>query len=276
VSEHDDLADLETRLAQWMAAQAADEPSPLRALEPTFRLTRRMPQARRGVAGVLPRRVGAPGPVSWLLRPQSVLALATLAVVLVATSGLIVLRGGTAGGSAPPPTSQAPTPTTSATAIPLPGGGPVVTPTVSSSSSVTPTSTTPTATPRRSLAPTPLPTRRPSPSPAPTPSGGSSYCTNGVPLQPDQVLVTITRTGFDKPVLTEPVGSWVLWLNCSGVAASVNSDPYPTNGYWPWLNLGQVPANVDSVVEVQLATAGTFTYHNEFTPSQTGKLVVTP
>jgi len=102
-----------------------------------------------------------------------------------------------------------------------------------------------------------------------------NYCINPFQYGPGRIQITLTPSGFDPSTVTVPLGTELNWLNCTGIDATVNSDPYPTNEFWNWLNLGAWPGDGSSVVQVIPPSTGTFTYHNHYNPSQTGTLIVT-
>jgi plastocyanin len=104
--------------------------------------------------------------------------------------------------------------------------------------------------------------RAPKISPTPTPEK----------LTEHETLVTYTQDGFSPSVVTIPSGSSVRFTNLSTTTASVNSDNYPTNKLYPELNLGRFEKK-ESII-VNLKKAGTYTYHNQFNPKQTGKIIV--
>lgn len=81
-----------------------------------------------------------------------------------------------------------------------------------------------------------------------------------------QEIVTVTGSGFNPQTLTIKVGTLVTWDNKSNVPVSVNSDDYPTNLLYRFLNLGQF-AN-DSSVATIFTKAGRYTYHNQLNPDQ--------
>jgi len=84
--------------------------------------------------------------------------------------------------------------------------------------------------------------------------------------------VTLTANGFSPSDLKINSQSRVIWINNSGTQASVNSDPYPYNTKWVFLNLGTF-ANGSSVSTV-FAKPGIFTYHNQLNPNQKGMVTV--
>lgn len=87
-----------------------------------------------------------------------------------------------------------------------------------------------------------------------------------------QKEVMVTSSGFQPQTITIAKGTRVVWINQSGSTASVNSDIYPTNLLWPFLNLGAFQNG--SSVSVLFKKSGTYTYHNHLNPSQKGTVVV--
>ena len=85
-------------------------------------------------------------------------------------------------------------------------------------------------------------------------------------------IVNLTGAGFDPATVTVKTGSVVLWYNKSGGEASVNSDPHPANDAYPPLNLGRFPDGTSMSLIFQ--KPGTYKYHNNLNPSQTGTVVV--
>lgn len=116
-----------------------------------------------------------------------------------------------------------------------------------------------------------------SPSGQPQPNGQITKTpAAGVPSPFDrgkEKVVTLTASGFDPKTVTITEGTRVLWMNKSGKMGTVNSDDYPTNRLYPFLNLGAFPDG--SSVQVVFDKAGTYTYHNHLNPDQTGKVIVT-
>lgn len=80
--------------------------------------------------------------------------------------------------------------------------------------------------------------------------------------------ITLTNSGFSPSNLAINVGTRVAFLNSSGKNATVNSDPYPYNSKWPFLNLGTF-TDGSSVSTIFIKT-GIFTYHNQLSPDQKG------
>lgn len=86
------------------------------------------------------------------------------------------------------------------------------------------------------------------------------------------ITITVTSAGFSPKTVTAKSGNRIIWLNQTAGKVSVNSNDYPTNKLYPFLNLGMFDRG--SSVTLILTKSGTFTYHNQFNPSQTGTLVV--
>jgi plastocyanin len=95
------------------------------------------------------------------------------------------------------------------------------------------------------------------------------------PTQAKQVKeanVTVTNSGFDPATINIKAGTTVVWINKSGQNATVNSDIYPNNLLWSFLNLGEFDNN--SNVSVVFEKSGKYTYHNQLSPNQKGTIVV--
>ena len=84
--------------------------------------------------------------------------------------------------------------------------------------------------------------------------------------------VTVSANGFTPKTVTIRKGGRVIWVNSNAGKASVNSDNYPTNTLYPALNLGAF--NSGSSVQLVFPSAGTYSYHNQFNPKQTGTVTV--
>ena len=90
---------------------------------------------------------------------------------------------------------------------------------------------------------------------------------------PKEVTVLLTDNGFEPEVVEIEKGGAVRFTNNSSAEkASVNSDDYPDNKKFPELNLG-VFGKGSTLVHIFMAP-GTFTYHNQFNPENTGTIVV--
>src|ERR1035437_1220598 len=81
--------------------------------------------------------------------------------------------------------------------------------------------------------------------------------------------ITLTNSGFTPLTLTINKGERVIWLNNSGVVGTVNSDNYPTNLLYPFLNFGQF--NDGSSFSTIFAKPGTYTYYNFLSQNQNQK-----
>jgi plastocyanin len=101
-----------------------------------------------------------------------------------------------------------------------------------------------------------------------TPNSKTAVNTKNVP----QETVTLTANGFQPQVLTIKPGTRVIWVNNSGATGTVNSDSYPTNLLYPFLNFGQFKSG--SSFSTILNKAGTFSYYNFLNPNQRGKIIV--
>ena len=88
----------------------------------------------------------------------------------------------------------------------------------------------------------------------------------------ENVNVTVTDTGFNPQTITVKTGQQVVWTNKSGKSATVNSETYPTNLLWPFLNLGQFDDG--SSVSVIFDKKGKYLYYNYLVPDQKGTVVV--
>jgi plastocyanin len=84
--------------------------------------------------------------------------------------------------------------------------------------------------------------------------------------------IMVTSSGFEPQTITIKRGTRIIWTNKNGVRVTINSDNYPTNLLWPFLNLGAF--NNGSSVSVIFEMAGKYTYHNHFNPSQKGTVIV--
>jgi len=73
--------------------------------------------------------------------------------------------------------------------------------------------------------------------------------------------IAVTASGFKPQTLTVKPGTRIIWLNTSGATTTVNSDNYPTNLLFPFLNLGRFGNNQS--VSTLFTSVGKFTYHNE-------------
>lgn len=84
--------------------------------------------------------------------------------------------------------------------------------------------------------------------------------------------VTLGKDGFNPKTITVKIGTRVTWMNNSGSTATVNSAPHPVHNLFPFLNLGSFENG--SSVQAVFERAGTYKYHNHYSPSQTGMVIV--
>ncbi len=89
---------------------------------------------------------------------------------------------------------------------------------------------------------------------------------------PTIVRVTLGKTGFTPVSITIRRGEYVMWINQSGEKASVNSDPYPKNNLYKFLNLGEFPNGFS--VQTVFQNKGKYGYHNQLNPAQKGTVTV--
>lgn len=84
--------------------------------------------------------------------------------------------------------------------------------------------------------------------------------------------VAISDQGFIPPIISIKKGETIVWINQSKNTVSINSDPHPTHGSFPLLNLGNVAAGEST--KQTFSNEGTYAYHNHLNPSQTGTILV--
>lgn len=87
-----------------------------------------------------------------------------------------------------------------------------------------------------------------------------------------QNTVTLAQDGYSPATITVKAGDRVIWVNKSGAAATVNSDPHPTHTNYPPLNLGTFPDG--GSVSLTFDKPGTYGYHNHLNPGQKGTVIV--
>lgn len=85
-------------------------------------------------------------------------------------------------------------------------------------------------------------------------------------------VVTFTKDGFSPSPLTIKAGEKVTWINKSGTAATVNSDPHPVHTNYTPLNLGSFSDG--QTLSLTFDKPGTYGYHDHFNPSLKGTIVV--
>jgi len=88
-----------------------------------------------------------------------------------------------------------------------------------------------------------------------------------------EVDVTLSANGFSPKEVTIKPGTAVRWKNNTNKPQTVNSDNYPTNQLHKELNFGVF--NAGSSVQYIFTKPGTYGYHNQLHPDQTGTIIVT-
>lgn len=90
---------------------------------------------------------------------------------------------------------------------------------------------------------------------------------------PREITITLDKNGFKPNTVNIKVGTAIRWVNKSGDQQTVNSDDYPTNQLHKELNFGIF--NSGSSVVYIFKTPGTYGYHNQLHPEQSGKIIAT-
>ena len=88
----------------------------------------------------------------------------------------------------------------------------------------------------------------------------------------NEVVVTLTTSGFSPKTVTINAGDKVVFENQSGKTATVDSAPHPIHTAYPKLNLGNFEDG--ETHELVFPDPGTYNYHNHLNASQTGSVVV--
>lgn len=99
-----------------------------------------------------------------------------------------------------------------------------------------------------------------------------ALATESPAAQQSENTVTLTSNGFSPSKLTIKAGQIVTWVNKSGEAAIINSDPHPTHTNYAPLNLGNFPEG--GTLTLTFDKAGTFGFHNHLNPSERGTITV--
>jgi len=104
--------------------------------------------------------------------------------------------------------------------------------------------------------------------------GTTKNTTNGQVTEQSvpKTTVTFTASGFNPQTITVKIGTRVIWSNKSGATGTINSDNYPTNLLFPFLNLGRF--NDGSRMSTLFNKLGKYTYHNQLNPTQKGTVIV--
>lgn len=88
----------------------------------------------------------------------------------------------------------------------------------------------------------------------------------------EEVMVTITASGFEPKTVTVRAGTKIIWTNKSGGNSNISSAIHTTHLIYPALNLGDIVngASVSLVFDKE----GTYKYHNHLNATQTGTVIV--
>lgn len=85
--------------------------------------------------------------------------------------------------------------------------------------------------------------------------------------------VEITAAGFVPETLNVPAGTKVTWVNKDSSPHRVASNPYPDNSGLPGLDSKAAIGPHDSY-SYTFAKAGSFTYHDQYSPTTNGQVTV--
>ena len=88
----------------------------------------------------------------------------------------------------------------------------------------------------------------------------------------ETISVEVTDSGFLPASLTVKLNTRVKWTNKTDKAISINSDDHPTHKLYPKINLSEVLSGTS--VSTIFDKSGTYTYHDHYNPTRTGKIVV--
>ena len=89
---------------------------------------------------------------------------------------------------------------------------------------------------------------------------------------PKEMTVQYSSKGFSPSSITIKVGNAIHWKNTTEEKVAINSDDHPTHKKFPELNVGELDKGRD--LTHIFMKAGTYTYHNEYKPSEKGTIVV--
>ncbi|HEX8965275.1 MAG TPA: cupredoxin domain-containing protein [Patescibacteria group bacterium] len=106
----------------------------------------------------------------------------------------------------------------------------------------------------------------------PNASNGNPAPTQTAQQTDNATIITLSKSGFAPNNLTIKAGTTVKWVNDSGAAGQIDSDPHPVHTSYPPMNF-QAFSNGSSV-ELVFDKPGTYHYHNHLNPSQTGTITV--
>jgi hypothetical protein len=104
-----------------------------------------------------------------------------------------------------------------------------------------------------------------------TTSQNASNC-SGAPEAANTATITYTSSGFTPDLVSLKAGGKLTIKNSSGKDLMFSSDPHPVHTDNKELNVGQVSDGSEQTVT--LNTTGCFGYHNHFSSSDGGKILV--
>lgn len=90
--------------------------------------------------------------------------------------------------------------------------------------------------------------------------------------QSNDQTITLASTGFTPTTITVKTGTKVTWVNRSGSMGDVDSDPHPIHTSYPPMNFGTFSDG--STISLVFTKVGSYHYHNNLNPSQTGTIIV--
>lgn len=88
----------------------------------------------------------------------------------------------------------------------------------------------------------------------------------------EDVVVTLTNTGFEPAEVNIAPGTAVIWVNQSGKTATVNSSPHPQHTDYDPLNLDQFKDGES--LSFTFDAPGTYKYHDHLNSSHFGTVIV--
>lgn len=90
--------------------------------------------------------------------------------------------------------------------------------------------------------------------------------------QTSSAIFTLSGSGVSPASVTIKAGESVTWVNNSGSAVQIASDPHPTHTDYPPLNIGMIPDGGQK--SLQFPQAGTYKWHNHLRSSVRGTITV--
>lgn len=89
---------------------------------------------------------------------------------------------------------------------------------------------------------------------------------------PKETIIKLTDSGFVPQSVIIKKNESIRWINTGMKTGTVNSDDHPTHKLYAELNLGMLKK--DQYLVHTFTKTGTYTYHDHYNPSRTGKIVV--